>query len=84
MIREDPVSATILYTCNDLGVFVSTNGGQTWDVVGGNLPSVQIMDFIVGRGDARARRVGKGRQQDRRRTLAHSLRRSRSVPVSIC
>jgi photosystem II stability/assembly factor-like uncharacterized protein len=47
MIREDPVSATILYTCNDVGVFVSTNGGQKWDVLGGNLPSVQIMDFIV-------------------------------------
>jgi hypothetical protein len=47
MIREDPVSANILYTCNDFGVYASTNGGVRWDVLGGNLPSVDVMDFIV-------------------------------------
>jgi photosystem II stability/assembly factor-like uncharacterized protein len=47
MIREDPVSASVLYTCNDFGVYVTTNGGQKWDVLGGNLPSVNVMDFVV-------------------------------------
>lgn len=47
MIREDPVSANVLYTCNDFGIYVTTNGGQKWDVLGGNLPSVNVMDFIV-------------------------------------
>ncbi len=47
MIREDPVSANVLYTCNDFGVYVTTNGGQRWDVLGGNLPSVNVMDFVV-------------------------------------
>jgi hypothetical protein len=47
MIREDPVKANVLYACNDFGVYVSTNGGQRWDVLGGNLPSVNVMDFVV-------------------------------------
>ena len=47
MIREDPVSANVLYTANDFGVYVTTNGGARWDVLGGNLPSVNVMDFIV-------------------------------------
>ncbi len=47
MIREDPVSPNVLYAANDFGVYVTTNGGQKWDVLGGNLPSVNVMDFIV-------------------------------------
>jgi photosystem II stability/assembly factor-like uncharacterized protein len=47
MIREDPVSANVLYASNDFGVYVTTNGGQKWDVLGSNLPSVNVMDFIV-------------------------------------
>jgi photosystem II stability/assembly factor-like uncharacterized protein len=47
MIREDPVSANVLYAANDFGVYVTTNGGARWDVLGGNLPSVAVMDFIV-------------------------------------
>ncbi len=41
MIQEDPVNPNVLYTCNDFGVYVSTNGGQHWEVLGGNLPSVK-------------------------------------------
>ncbi len=47
MIREDPENANVLYTANDFGVYVTTNGGGRWDVLGGNLPSVNVMDFIV-------------------------------------
>ena len=47
MIREDPVSPNVLYTANDFGVYVTTNGGQKWEVLGANLPSVNVMDFIV-------------------------------------
>ena len=47
MIREDPVSPNVLYAANDFGVYVTTNGGQRWEVLGGNLPSVNVMDFIV-------------------------------------
>jgi photosystem II stability/assembly factor-like uncharacterized protein len=47
MIREDPVSPGVLYVCNDFGVYATANGGVKWDVLGGNLPSVNVMDFIV-------------------------------------
>jgi photosystem II stability/assembly factor-like uncharacterized protein len=47
MIREDPVSPNVLYAANDFGVYVTTNGGAKWEVLGGNLPSVAVMDFIV-------------------------------------
>jgi len=47
MIREDPVSPNVLYAANDFGMYVTTNGGRRWEVLGGNLPSVAVMDFIV-------------------------------------
>ena len=47
MIREDPVSPNVLYAANDVVVYVTTNGGARWEVLGGNLPSVAVMDFIV-------------------------------------
>ena len=47
MIREDPVNPNVLYAANDFGVYVTTNGGTRWEVLGGNLPSVAVMDFIV-------------------------------------
>ena len=45
VIREDPRDANILYAGTDFGVFVSTDGGQRWQVLGGNLPSVQVSDL---------------------------------------
>jgi hypothetical protein len=47
MIQEDPINPNVLYASNDFGVYVSTNGGAKWDVLGGNLPSVSVMDFFV-------------------------------------
>jgi photosystem II stability/assembly factor-like uncharacterized protein len=45
VIREDPRDGNILYAGTDYGVFVSTDGGQRWQVLGGNLPSVQVSDL---------------------------------------
>ncbi|HET7616864.1 MAG TPA: hypothetical protein VFK20_00035 [Vicinamibacterales bacterium] len=45
VIREDPRDPQTLYLGTDLGVFVSTNGGAQWDVLGRPLPSVQISDL---------------------------------------
>lgn len=47
MMREDPTNPNVLYAANDFGVYVTTNGGARWEVLGGNLPSVAVMDFIV-------------------------------------
>lgn len=47
VIREDPVDRNILYVGTDLGVYVSKDRGKTWQVLGGNLPSVYVHDLIV-------------------------------------
>ncbi len=45
VIREDPGAAEVLYLGTDFGVFVTTDGGQRWHVLGGGLPSVQVSDL---------------------------------------
>jgi hypothetical protein len=47
VIREDPTNPKILYVGTDMGVYVSLDGGASWDVLGGNLPSVYVHDLIV-------------------------------------
>jgi photosystem II stability/assembly factor-like uncharacterized protein len=47
VIREDPVDANILYVGTDTGVYVTKDGGKTWEVLGGNLPSVYVHDLII-------------------------------------
>jgi len=46
VIREDPSNPDILYAGTDLSVFVSTNGGDSWEVLG-NLPTTYVHDLIV-------------------------------------
>ena len=45
VVREDPADANTLYVGTDFGAFVSTDGGRRWQVLGGNLPSVQVSDL---------------------------------------
>ena len=45
VIREDPTDPNTLYVGTDLGAFVSLDGGRQWQVLGGNLPSVQVSDL---------------------------------------
>jgi len=45
VIREDPLNGRVLVLGTDFGAFVSTNGGGRWEVLGGNLPSVQVSDL---------------------------------------
>ena len=45
VIREDPRDANVLYAGTDFGAFVSLDGGRHWNVLGGNLPSVQVSDL---------------------------------------
>jgi len=47
VIREDPVNKDILYVGTDMGVYVTTDGGKTWTVLGGNLPTVYAHDLII-------------------------------------
>ncbi len=45
VVREDPLDADVLYAGTDFGAFVSIDGGRHWQVLGGNLPSVQVSDL---------------------------------------
>jgi len=45
VIREDPRNPNVLYAGTDFGAFISTNGGARWEVLGGNMPSVQVSDL---------------------------------------
>ncbi|MCK4645582.1 MAG: hypothetical protein KAU46_04960, partial [Candidatus Aminicenantes bacterium] len=47
VIREDPVNRNILYVGTDIGVYVTTDGGKTWNVLGGDLPSTFVCDLII-------------------------------------
>ncbi len=45
VIRESPRDANRLFAGTDFGAFMSTDGGRQWNVLGGNLPSVQVSDL---------------------------------------
>ena len=45
VIREHPTNPNVLFVGTDFGVYVSTNGGAKWEVLGGNLPSTQVSDL---------------------------------------
>lgn len=47
VIKEDPEHANLLYVGTDLGAYVTINGGQTWFVLGADLPSTFVQDMIV-------------------------------------
>jgi photosystem II stability/assembly factor-like uncharacterized protein len=47
VVREDPVNKDILYAGTDVGVYVTTNGGKSWEVLGSNLPSCFVHDLII-------------------------------------
>jgi len=47
VIREDPVDRNILYVGTDIGVYVTTDGGKTWNILGGDLPSTFVCDLII-------------------------------------
>ena len=47
VIREDPKNENILYVGTDLEVYVTTDGGKMWHVVGDNLPTCLVWDLII-------------------------------------
>ncbi|MFC2166483.1 WD40/YVTN/BNR-like repeat-containing protein [Acidobacteriota bacterium] len=47
VIVEDPINRNILYVGTDVGVYVTKDGGEKWDTLGGNLPTVYVQDLVI-------------------------------------
>jgi hypothetical protein len=47
VIREDPKNKDILYVGTDLGVYVSRDSGESWNVLGSSLPNCFVWDLII-------------------------------------
>ncbi len=47
VIIEDPKRSNLLYLGNDLGVFISFNGGQNWQAFKNNMPTVPVKDLNI-------------------------------------
>jgi photosystem II stability/assembly factor-like uncharacterized protein len=47
VIREDPKRQDILYVGTDLGVYVTTNGAQSWNCLGSGLPNAAVWGLEI-------------------------------------
>jgi len=47
VIREDPHVRDLLYLGTSLGVYVSVDGGLSWQSLCNNLPTVSVHDLVV-------------------------------------
>ncbi len=47
VIREDPTDEDILYVGTDLGVYVTIDRGNSWQVLANGLPTCYVWDLIV-------------------------------------
>jgi photosystem II stability/assembly factor-like uncharacterized protein len=47
VVWEDNVNPDLLFVGNDMGVYVSLDGGQRWSALKGNMPVVAVHDLVV-------------------------------------
>ncbi len=47
VVREDPKAKGVLYAGTDGAVFVSTDGGASWNILGKGLPTVYVWDLAI-------------------------------------
>jgi photosystem II stability/assembly factor-like uncharacterized protein len=47
VIREDPLNPHVLYVGTDMGVFVSLDDGESWQVLQAGLPIVPVHDMVI-------------------------------------
>ncbi len=47
VIREDPSNSNILYVGTDMGVYVSIDSGNSWNVLAGNFPVTFVHDLVI-------------------------------------
>lgn len=58
--REDPGREGLIYAGTEFGMFVSFNGGETWQTFQLNLPVTPVTDLKVFRGDLVLSTMGRG------------------------
>ena len=51
VIIEDPRYRNVLYVGTDIGVYISTNRGESWEVLGSGMPSTYVHDLKIHPGD---------------------------------
>ena len=47
VIKEDIVDERILYVGNDIGAYLSFNGGDTWELLENKMPKVAVHDLVI-------------------------------------
>jgi hypothetical protein len=47
VVREDPKNKNVLYVGTDFGVYVTLNGGNSWQSLPGNLPTTYVQDLVI-------------------------------------
>lgn len=47
VVKEDPKNPSVLYAGTDIGVYVTVDGGTTWQTLPNGLPSVFAHDLII-------------------------------------
>ena len=47
VVREDPRRSNVLYVGTDIGVYVTVDGGETWNVLANGLPSTFVSDLVI-------------------------------------
>ena len=62
VVKYDPVTPTTIYAGTDLGVYITTDDGATWNRMGDNFPMIPVRDLYVAKNQdfIRAATYGRG------------------------
>ncbi len=60
VVREDPVTPGLLYTGTEMGLFLSRDGGESWEKWQLDLPVVPVTDLTIRANDLVASTQGRG------------------------
>jgi hypothetical protein len=62
VVKYDPVTPTTIYAGTDIGVYLTTDDGATWNRMGDNFPMVPVRDLYVAKNQEfiRAATYGRG------------------------
>ncbi len=62
VVKYDPVTPTTIYAGTDIGVYITTDDGATWNRMGDNFPMVPVRDLYVAKNQdfIRAATYGRG------------------------